>query len=120
MVNSSITIVSELFVKFTISRLTLVTHPRSNGQAKEINQTIVRDLKTRLDKEKRLCADELSNVLWAYHTSPKEPTGETPFKMSFGMEAVVPIEILSKTDRLNVEQLNPVARCSELDLLKWV
>ncbi|KAL2513025.1 hypothetical protein Adt_18625 [Abeliophyllum distichum] len=40
--------------------------------------------------------------------------------MSFGMEAVLPVEILSKTSRLNVEQLNPVATYSELDLLEWV
>ncbi|KAL2462231.1 Gypsy retrotransposon integrase-like protein 1 [Abeliophyllum distichum] len=33
---------------------------------------------------------------------------------------VVPVEILSRTGKLNVEQLDPVATCSELDLLEGV
>ncbi|XP_022880798.1 uncharacterized protein LOC111398075 [Olea europaea var. sylvestris] len=34
-------------------RLTLVAHPKANGQAKVTNRTILWDLKTRLEKEKR-------------------------------------------------------------------
>lgn len=82
------------------------------------NRTILWDLKTRLEKEKGVWVDELPNVLWAYHTTPQEPTGETPFKLSFGMEAVVPIEILSETDRMKVNQLDIAATKVELDLLE--
>lgn len=42
--------------------------------------------------------DELLNVLWAYHTTPREPNEEIPFRLTFGMEAVVSVEILSDTD----------------------
>ncbi|KAG7541661.1 Retrotransposon gag domain [Arabidopsis thaliana x Arabidopsis arenosa] len=37
--------------------------------------------------------DELQPVLWAYRTTPRRPTGETPFSLVYGMEAVVPAEL---------------------------
>ena len=32
-------------------------------------------------------------MLWAYRTMVRTPTGETPFKMMFGTEAVVLVEV---------------------------
>ena len=32
-------------------------------------------------------------MLWAYKTTVRTPTGEMPFKMAFGTEAVVPVEV---------------------------
>ena len=32
-------------------------------------------------------------MLWAYRTTVRTPTGETPFKMAFGTEVVIPVEI---------------------------
>lgn len=101
-------------------RLTSVAHPQSNGQTEVTNRTILWDLKTRLEKEKGLWADELPNVLWAYHTTPRESTGETPFKMTFGMEAVVPVEIMNETGRIKVKQLDVASTKAELDLLEEV
>lgn len=46
---------------------------------------------------------ELPNVLWAYHTAPKESTGKILFKLSFIMEVIVPIKILSKTGKIRVK-----------------
>jgi len=37
--------------------------------------------------------DELQPVLWAYRTTPRRSTGETPFLLVYGMEAVVPAEL---------------------------
>ena len=37
--------------------------------------------------------EELPNVLWAYRTTAKTLTGETPFKLNYGAEAVVPIKV---------------------------
>ena len=36
--------------------------------------------------------DELSHVLWTYRTTPRKSTGETPFSMTYGAEAVIPLE----------------------------
>ena len=50
-------------------------------------------IKTRLKGAKGAWLDELPGVLWAYRTTVRTPTGETPFKMAFGTEAVVPMEV---------------------------
>ena len=36
--------------------------------------------------------EELPHVLWTYHTTPHRSTGETPFSMTYGTEAVIPLE----------------------------
>ena len=36
--------------------------------------------------------EELSHVLWTYRTTPHKLTGETPFSMTYGVEAVIPLE----------------------------
>ena len=33
------------------------------------------------------------NVLWAYRTTARIPTGETPFRLTYDIEAVIPIEV---------------------------
>ena len=35
----------------------------------------------------------MPRVLWAYRTTARTPTGETPFKLAFDTEAVIPTEI---------------------------
>ena len=37
--------------------------------------------------------EELPHVLWTYRTTPRRSTGETPFSMTYGAEAVIPLEI---------------------------
>ena len=37
--------------------------------------------------------EELPSVLWAYKTTVRTPMKETPFKLTFGTEAIIPIEI---------------------------
>ena len=36
---------------------------------------------------------ELPSVLWAYKTTTRTPTGETPFNLTYGTEAVIPVEV---------------------------
>lgn len=38
-------------------------------------------------------AEELPNVLWAYKTTPRRFTGETPFSLTYGGEAVIPTKV---------------------------
>nr|CAN82409.1 hypothetical protein VITISV_023301 [Vitis vinifera] len=40
-----------------------------------------------------ICLEELPGVLWAYRTTPGRPTGNTPFALAYGMDAVIPTEI---------------------------
>ena len=62
-------------------------------------------LKKRLDDAKGRWVEELPHVLWAYRTTPRRSTGETPFSLSYGVEAVIPIETSFPT--LRTQSFNP-------------
>lgn len=68
-------------------------HPQANGQIEVTNQTLLKLIKTRLEGVKGAWPKELPGVLWAYRTMTRTPTGETPFKLAFGTEAVIPMEV---------------------------
>ena len=69
-------------------------------------------IKTRLEGVKEIWPDELPGVLWAYKTTVRTPTGETPFNLAYGSKAVIPAEVhmanhrvMSYHDKDNEEQL---------------
>ncbi|KAL0393109.1 UNVERIFIED_CONTAM: hypothetical protein Sradi_2533700 [Sesamum radiatum] len=72
---------------------TSVSNPQANGQTEVTNRTILQHLKTRLGTAKGAWVDELPSVLWAYRTTPRTTTGETPFSLSYGTDAVAPAEV---------------------------
>ena len=49
-------------------------------------------LKKRLDDAKGRWVEELPHVLWMYRKTPRRLTGKTPFSMTYGVEAVIPVE----------------------------
>ena len=63
------------------------------SQAEASNKTVLDGMKKRLERAKSKWVDELPSVLWAYRTTPRRATGETPYGMAYGMEAVIPLEI---------------------------
>ena len=68
-------------------------YPQANKQKEVTNRTLLKIIKTKLDDAKGAWPEELPNVLWAYRTTAKTPIGETPFKLTYGTEAVIPVEI---------------------------
>ncbi|GLT32922.1 hypothetical protein SLA2020_075520 [Shorea laevis] len=72
---------------------TSVYHPAANGMVESVNKAILEGIKPRLDQVKTKWADELNNVLWAYRTTSRTATGETPYHLAFGTEAIIPVEI---------------------------
>ena len=36
---------------------------------------------------------ELPNILWAYRTNARTTTGETPFRLTYGTEVVIPVKV---------------------------
>ena len=94
-------------------------HPQANGQAESSNKIIVNNLKKRLGAKKGRWAEELPFVLWADRTTVKNATGQTPFSLVFGAEAVIPTEMTIPTVRstLSDPEQNPEALCQELDTI---
>ncbi|RVW14318.1 hypothetical protein CK203_099091 [Vitis vinifera] len=60
---------------------------------KATNKTLITALKKRLEQAKGKWMEELPGVLWAYRTTPGRPTGNTPFALTYGMDAIIPTEI---------------------------
>ena len=50
-------------------------------------------IKTRLEGAKGIWPDELPSVLWAYKTIVRTLIGETPFKLTYGNDVVIPTEV---------------------------
>jgi len=55
------------------------THPQANGQVEVTNRSLLKIIKTRFEGTKGIWPEELPSVLWAYRTTARTPTGETPF-----------------------------------------
>ena len=78
-------------------------HPQANGQVEATNKVILRGLKKRLDDKKRAWADELGSVLWSYQTTPQLTMGETPFRLTYKVDAIIPIELKNQVQGLSFE-----------------
>ena len=68
-------------------------HPQANGQPEVMNRTLLKIIKAKLDDAKGAWPEELPSVLWAYRTTARTVMGETPFKLTYGIGAVIPIEV---------------------------
>ena len=92
-------------------------YPQSNGQEEASNKTLLTALKKRLDLAKGKWVDELPGVLWAYRTAARRPTGISLFALTYGMEAIVPIEIGMPTLRIDLpKQPNAETVIKDLDM----
>ena len=83
------------------NRYSTPAYPQGNGQAEVVNKVIVSGLKKRLDDAKVRWVEELTHVLWSYRTTPHRSTGETPFSITYGAVAVIPLETSFPTLRTN-------------------
>ena len=73
------------------NRYSTPAYPQGNGQVEAVNKVIVSGLKKRLDDAKGKWVEELPHVLQTYRIMPRKSTGETPFSMTYGAEAVIPL-----------------------------
>ena len=97
-------------------------HPQANGQTEVTNRTLLRIIKSRLVGAKGTWPEELPSVLWAYRTTARTPIGETPFSLTYGTEAVVPVEVglISIRKEFFDEQINDDQLKQNLDCLDEV
>nr|XP_027062904.1 uncharacterized protein LOC113689315 [Coffea arabica] len=99
---------------------TSVGHPQTNGQVENVNRTILHGLKTRIESARTNWLEELPTILWAYRTTPRTATQETPFVLTYGVEAVISAEIGVPSGRVQhfVAQNNEEEIRLSLDLLE--
>ena len=79
-------------------------------------------IKTRLEGAKGIWSDELPGVLWAYRTTVRTSIRETPFKLAYGSEVVIPAEVHMANHRVKEYQVeeNEVQLHLNLDLIDEV
>ncbi|KAL0408305.1 UNVERIFIED_CONTAM: hypothetical protein Sradi_1764900 [Sesamum radiatum] len=68
-------------------------HPQANGQVEVTNHILVQRIKRRLERIGENWTEELTSVLWAYRTTSRGFTGESPFSLVYGTEAIIPAEL---------------------------
>nr|KYP59208.1 Pol polyprotein [Cajanus cajan] len=92
---------------------TSVEHPQTNGQAESANKVILRELKKRLGNVKGQWADKLPSILW--HTNAPE----TPYRLTYGADAMIPMEIGETSHRRQVfnSEQNAQELAADLDLI---
>ena len=110
---------SELGIKNNYSS---PAHSQANGQVEVTNWTLLKIIKTRLEGAKGIWPDELPSVLWVYRTTVRTPTGETPFRLAYGADVVIPAEVGLTSYRVEnyTEDKNEKAMRLQLDLVDEV
>jgi len=85
---------AEFYEQLDIKHITSsVEYPQTNGQVEVANKIILNELKKRLGPAKGKWTGELLEVLWAYRCMPQSTTQETPYSLTYGMKAMIPIEV---------------------------
>ena len=96
--------------------------PQANGQVEVMKRSLLKIIKTRLEGVKGVWLEELPSVLWAYRTTTRIPTGETPFRLAYGSEVVIPTDVGLTNYRVDNhdERRSDETMCLQLDLLNEV
>lgn len=87
-------VVNELADRYRIHRLIISPyHPPANGGIERSNRTFKESLSKLNNGSARDWTRHWAAVLFADHTTAKRPTGLTPYRILYGQEAVLPIEL---------------------------
>lgn len=97
--------VSQAIENYSLGRGIRIVHstpyyPQSNGQAEASNKVIKGILQKMVADRPDRWHEKLSDTLWAYRTSRRSATGTTPFALTYGHDAVLPMEVQIRSLRV--------------------
>ncbi|KAF8725758.1 hypothetical protein HU200_020310 [Digitaria exilis] len=81
-----------------------VAHPRANGQVESANGMLLDGLKARMERTLKKAEGrwmkELFPVVWGLRSQPSKATGQSPFFLVYGSEAVLPVDVMHGAPRV--------------------
>jgi len=83
---------------------------------------ILNELKKNIGQTKGLWAEEIPSILWGYNCMPQSSTNETPFRLMYGENVMIPIELdeISWRKQVHDKQHNDTNIRGELDTIKEI
>ncbi|KAM2498199.1 hypothetical protein PS1_040490 [Malus domestica] len=89
---------AERFKEYTASlkiRLKQSTsyYPQENGQAETSNKVLIGILEKIIKERPGMWHLKLNEALWAYRTLLRSTTGTTPYALTYGHDAMLPVEL---------------------------
>ena len=108
-------IIQEICKYFEIKKInTTAYHPQTNGLTEKFNGTLCKMLSSYCNERQTDWDEYLDICLFAYRTSKQETTKETPFRLLYGRDANLPIDMAkwSTSDMFlqNIEQAWELAK----------
>ena len=97
-------LVEELCEKFEIKhKLSAPYHPQTNGLVERFNRTLCESLAKVSEKENQW-DEHIEQVLFAYRTTKHATTKRTPFFMTYGREATLPIDEIEIQENISEKE----------------
>ena len=91
-------VVDDLAQRYRIWRIvTSAYHPQANGMVERGHQPIVDGLAKMTDGGRYNWVRNLHAILWADRTTVKRTTGMSPYRINYGNDGVLPIELANPT-----------------------
>jgi hypothetical protein len=110
MIDQGVSFMSHQFQEFAASMMIKVLnsslyYAQAKGQVESSNKTLLKIIKKKIDEFPRKCHEVLSEALWAHRTTKHGVTKVTQFKLVYGQEVMLPIEVNLQSCRVTKQDL---------------
>ncbi len=101
-------------------RFTIMYKPNTNGLVERTSKTLCSMLAKEAEVHVNICDWDLKihHVVWVYNTTYKIATGYSPFRLTYGMETLLPIEPKVMTLRTATMMRLPLDESQQYRLLQ--